>query len=433
MPSSNKKSFSETCEYYFQRFSNSERRLQAPFDARTEIIVVIPSMNEPALTKTLTSLSQCDEPGCKVGVIVVVNASKMASEPIKSQNKTSIVEIIEFNAENKLSWLTIDHLDANNLSERDAGVGYARKIGMDEALREFARIDINGVIVCLDADCTVRPDYFSGISSHYSDNNAKSAHTYFEHDWSRESDPIIKNGIINYELSLRYFVEGLKYAGFPHAYHTVGSCMSVRAETYALAGGMNKRKAGEDFYFINKLIPIRGFGSINTTCVYPSCRTSDRVPFGTGKALTDWKAFKHAEQNGIFLCYSFETFEDIKRTMPLLSKLYKCKDDDQINTVIAEFPQSTADFFRENGLLEKVNELNGETSSADQFLQRLLLWWSGLKMIKYVHYARDNHYPLTDLGNEAVVLLSELDQPRIKKDDSLSLLNAYRELELSSN
>ena len=99
---------------------------------------------------------------------------------------------------------------------------------------------------------------------------------------------------------------------------------------------------------------------------------------------------------------------------------------------MAELPQSTADFFRENGLTEKVIELNGETSSAEKFLQRLLLWWSGLRMIKYVHYARDNHYPLTDLGNEAEILLSELKEISPGKGDAASLLHVFRRLELNS-
>ena len=48
---------------------------------------------------------------------------------------------------------------------------------------------------------------------------------------------------------------------------------------------MNRRQAGEDFYFIQKVAQRGNFSQCNTTCVVPSPRPSDRVPFGTGAAV----------------------------------------------------------------------------------------------------------------------------------------------------
>jgi hypothetical protein len=48
---------------------------------------------------------------------------------------------------------------------------------------------------------------------------------------------------------------------------------------------MNRRMAGEDFYFIQKLLPAGGFFNLNQTTVYPSPRSSARVPFGTGVTI----------------------------------------------------------------------------------------------------------------------------------------------------
>ena len=90
MPSSNKKPFRETCEYYFQRFGSLNYNLDEQIDLGTEIIVVIPSINETELTKTLSSLSQCDEPHCKTLVIVVVNASEKAPDGVKEQNDIAL-------------------------------------------------------------------------------------------------------------------------------------------------------------------------------------------------------------------------------------------------------------------------------------------------------------------------------------------------------
>ena len=55
--------------------------------------------------------------------------------------------------------------------------------------------------------------------------------------------------------------------------------MAVKALPYVKAGGMNRRQAGEDFYFIQKLVPSGGYFSLNSTTVYPSPRASDQGSF----------------------------------------------------------------------------------------------------------------------------------------------------------
>jgi len=42
---------------------------------------------------------------------------------------------------------------------------------------------------------------------------------------------------------------------------------------------MNRKQAGEDFYFIQKLMPLGGYFALNSTAIYPSPRESSRVPF----------------------------------------------------------------------------------------------------------------------------------------------------------
>ena len=38
--------------------------------------------------------------------------------------------------------------------------------------------------------------------------------------------------------------------------------MAVRADAYLRQGGMNRRKAGEDFYFLNKFMVLGGYGEM---------------------------------------------------------------------------------------------------------------------------------------------------------------------------
>jgi hypothetical protein len=69
---------------------------------------------------------------------------------------------------------------------------------------------------------------------------------------------------------MRYFVRGLSYAGFPYVHHTVGSAIAIKTSAYVRAGGMNSGAAGEDFYFIQKLLPAGYFFNLTSTTVYPS-------------------------------------------------------------------------------------------------------------------------------------------------------------------
>ena len=81
------------------------------------------------------------------------------------------------------------------------------------------------------------------------------------------------------------YVIGLSYAGSPYAFHAIGSTMSCTAEAYAAVRGMNRRTAAEDFHFLDKLAKLGRIGHIEKTTVFPSPRTSHRVPFGTGQRM----------------------------------------------------------------------------------------------------------------------------------------------------
>ncbi|MCA1747279.1 MAG: hypothetical protein LC655_06250, partial [Bacteroidales bacterium] len=190
----------------------------------------------------------------------------------------------------------------------------------------------DGIIVSLDADTVVRRDYLRAVEDHFSRHpRASGCSISFEHPLSqqkynrlfykpndqsatpskesrsdqqlsadhisRDNDyeiqlprenfpPIVFDAVTNYELHQRYYLLAVRYTGYPYAYHTVGSCFAVQVEAYCRAGGMSRRKAGEDFYFIQKVAMQGGFTECRSTRVYPSPRPSDRVPFGTGPDIS---------------------------------------------------------------------------------------------------------------------------------------------------
>ena len=88
--------------------------------------------------------------------------------------------------------------------------------------------------------------------------------------------------IRQYELILRNTATKLAETGSPFGYVSMGSTIICKAEAYASIGGMPRRKATEDFYFLQAFAKFRCVDEIKSILVYPSSRESERVYLGTG-------------------------------------------------------------------------------------------------------------------------------------------------------
>ena len=112
-----------------------------------KLIVVIPCYDEPQIIKSLASLKKCELPDCSVEVIVVFNNSEHEKESIKQMNLDGYQKSKNWSLEHSSSKLKFHLLYHGNLPEKKAGVGLARKIGMDEAVYRFESIgEASGII-----------------------------------------------------------------------------------------------------------------------------------------------------------------------------------------------------------------------------------------------------------------------------------------------
>lgn len=161
---------------------------------------------------------------------------------------------------------------------RRAGVGLARKIGADIALRLIVqrRVEVP-VIYTTDADAALPPGYFEAAGGQAAGWVYPFIHSSRDEDLARRA--------LMYELSLRYYVNRLEYAGSPYAFHTVGSCLAIDAVSYAKVRGFPRRNAAEDFYLLNKLAKVGWIRRLKSPVIEIEARISTRVPFGTGPAL----------------------------------------------------------------------------------------------------------------------------------------------------
>ena len=246
------------------------------------------------------------------------------------------------------------------------------------------------ILICLDADCTVSENYISTIRQAFDTTNINAGYVNFAHD--KIDDVENYKAIINYEIFLRYYVLGLKYAESPYAYHSIGSTMVCDVESYLKIQGMNKRKAAEDFYFMEKLSKITEIKKIDGTTVYPSSRGSWRVPFGTGKRVT---RFLEKVQNE-YLLYAPESFMVLKKWDEVFYSDEILSVEEYLNYA-KRINGTLFNFLIENKFEKNWDKILTNTKSINQINKQKRLWFDGFKTLKLIHYLRDSEFPLINM------------------------------------
>lgn len=398
-----KKSFISVVDKYFKRFQTKKIQVDLLPSNDLKIIIVIPVYNEENISATLDSLFiNQDDLSFSVEVITLVNNSEDAKPEIKDQNLATFKELKKLSKTYQIINITLIPVYINNLDQKHAGVGWARKLGMDLALQRFRKINYDGVIVGLDADTTVESNYLNSIYHFFKKTNFNSASIHFEHPiQGNDFDDLHYQQIINYELHLRYYKNSLEFANLPYSYHTIGSAFAVNASSYAKQGGMNRRKAGEDFYFITKLIKGENFGEITKTKVIPSPRISKRVPFGTGRSI--YEGINN--QKNLLLTYDFKSFELIKNWIELIeNKVFKYEF----------FPVLLRSFMTKDKWIKNHLMILNNTNSDIKYMKLFFSVFDSFWMLKLIHFLRDNHHSNSGLFLNTNALLLKLGYPPIK-------------------
>ena len=399
---------------YFERYAYPERFIKEPIKKGTFLTVVIPAFKEDNIIPTLEALINCEHTVYPVEVIWVINHPENASNSIKDLSSKTVKEIEKFVTENP-SNLSFHIIKAVDLPYKKAGVGLARKIGMDEAAFRLNSIDQDGIILCFDADSSCKPNYLEEVEKHFLKYpNCTGASIHYEHPLLLNNSEL-NSAIVLYELHLRYYIQALKYCGYPYSFHTIGSSMAVRSSIYQKQGGMNQRKAGEDFYFLHKIIPLGHYHNISSTKVIPSARISNRVPFGTGRAMQEHET----KSKDLNKSYDFQIFKLIKIFLENI-KLEGTEND---------IPIEIFKFLKESGLLTELEKVKSQAKDARHFKARFFEWFNGFKMLKMVHFLRDRYYPDKELNAQAIHLLPEKLVQKGAEIDNIDLLDFYRKMD----
>lgn len=351
--------------------------------------VVIPSLAESAnLQLTLKSLSD-NPPGLleQFLILVVVNQRGDACEAEKNDNLATLALLPEWKKKyglDNLCWIDA----ASPASELPAkqGVGLARKIGMDLALAQLDYKNSDPLLICLDADTLVQPDYLPALKDHFSVAVPGGASIPYCH--RPAADPAGQGAIDRYELFLRTYVLGLELAGSPYAFHTVGSAMACRASAYVAAGGMNRRMAGEDFYFLQQVHKTTGVADLKGTIVHPSPRSSQRVPFGTGRAVGDM--LTQGEKRLLF--YQPVVFL-ILREWLLCVKDNPESDGSRLLELAGCISPVLEAFLGQSGFKGSWDGLRKHNQGTARLQEAFYGWFDAFRTMRLIHVLSDNAYP----------------------------------------
>ena len=382
--------------------------------------VVIPALAESeSLGATLRSLAQ-NPPDLLAHflILVVVNNRNHSPPSEKVDNEHTLRKLA-----GPCSFLdipTLGWVDASSpgleLPLKGGGVGLARKIGFDLALPRLNYAQSSPLLISLDADTLVRPDYLPALARHFKEAEASGAVIPFCHQPG--ATPEQDRAIRRYELFLRAYVLGLHGSKSPYAFHTVGSAMACSAGAYARMGGMNTRVAAEDFYFLQQLARTGGVGPLQGTVVYPSARASNRVPFGTGRSIAKLLA---NEKSGVLFDRT-ECFQILGDWLYLVSQNEE-EGGEKIMALAAKISVHLSDYLNSIRFPVIWEKLKKNFKSRSKLRAGFHEWFDGLKTMKLIHHLSAHAFPRSEPEKVGPALLQWAGLSPLKGiDEHLTLL-----------
>ncbi|MBK7499415.1 MAG: glycosyltransferase family 2 protein [Ignavibacteriales bacterium] len=408
---------------YINKRASSNWQLENDYKKYFQKIIVVPSIAESEnLPVLISSLEQNDELELlNTLLIVVVNNSVSSTEEVKNDNQKTIDYLKNIKSRVNISFIDVCSA-GKEMDDKNGGVGLARKIGMDLALTKFDYYSLNKkIMICTDSDCIVEPYYLTKISQEFNRNNFEAAVVNFAHDINGDDEET--KAIICYEIFLRYYVLGLNFAKSDYAFHTIGSTMLCTPEAYVKVEGMNKRKAAEDFYFLEKLAKIYPIGELKSTFVYPSKRGSWRVPFGTGRSVDRYLSNSRDE----YLLYDPKSFIVLKTWLQVFNDNSISNQIDLIR-ISKNIHPALSDFLSQQDFGNFINKVLLKNNNPNEIEKQKHFWFDAFRTLKLIHYLRDETYPNINMFDAIDELLKMMSiENMIKRNSAIPELEIQKE------
>ena len=245
-------------------------------------------------------------------------------------------------------FILVDRFRNEFILKQKHGVGHARKIGCDIAARlHHENIVASPWIYSTDADAQLPENYFSLNTPNHSNLDsttkerlkAEAAQVFdFRHikqkaQVNEKENELIYRSTQLYESAIKYYRDGLAWAGSPYAFYTLGSTLAVNTNAYCQVRGFPKRSGAEDFYLLNKLAKIGHIVFRPDITIAIEARLSDRVPFGTGPAVE--KILQTPNGESSYAYYHPNCFLALRHLLQHIDYLFEEIAVNDANTILA--------------------------------------------------------------------------------------------------
>jgi hypothetical protein len=187
---------------------------------------------------------------------------------------------------------------------------------------------------------------------------------------------------------------------------------------------MNRRIAGEDFYFVHKLVSAGGYFNLKYHSYLIHLHVLQQgVPFGTGPTI----ARLTENGKGEFLTYNPHAFYELRLLFSMTDQLYDFGS--QVNSYLySKLPQSLRIFIDINEWCHTLCEIKSNTASLKSFRKRFFNWFNMFRIVKYMNLVHRDHMKKVPITQAASELICELGYDYTSDEPAL-LLNNYRLLE----
>jgi len=336
--------------------------------------IVIPCYNElEYIFETLKSINKQNQKILNdTLVIVVINNSKDEKELVKNNNKKTYQKLIE--KKYNYNFIAIDAFSVNNaMPNKLAGVGYARKIGLDFSLNYI--LSEQSLLCSLDADTLIIKNYLKKIKENFK-KDINVAVINFKHQKSQ--NPIIEEGIRKYEKSIKKIAKEIELTGSPYGYVSMGSTIVCNVKSYIACGGMNTKVATEDFYFLQALAKYTKIHKIDELLVFPSSREENRVYLGTGFRMDEYlknRLFKN-------LYFKKDSFLEIKKIIQIVKEYQNCEYNFVLEEMNTKLNKKSTQFLIDKDFKNVWNKFKKNSKNKNQFMLFFHQWFDALSIIK---------------------------------------------------
>ena len=339
-----------------------------------DFFVVIPCYNEfDYIFKTLESINNQEQTILNnTLIIIVINNSKEESDLVKSNNQNTYQKLIE--KKYNFNFIVIDSFSKEYaIPEKLAGVGYARKIGLDFSLNHI--LSERSLLCSLDADTLINKNYLKKIKTNFK-KDINVAVINFKHQKSQ--NPIIEEGIRKYEKSIKKIAKEIELSGSPYGYVSMGSTIVCNVKSYIACGGMNTKTATEDFYFLQALAKYTKIHKINELLVSPSSREENRVYLGTGFRMDEYlknKVFKNLD-------FKKDSFLEIKKIIQIVKQYQNCEYNSIVKEMNEKLNKKSIQFLIDKDFKNVWNKFKKNSKNKNQFMLFFHQWFDALSIIK---------------------------------------------------